>query len=116
MTAENKQAGHQGIRRGLIRVIGPWLMRKTLAKKIALVALTLTSGTVAADQTAKTAAQLAVEQLNECADSLFKDEFEPAQIDYELSANKEVVLHLSAKWGTHNNTKTNMTRIMSIGS
>ena len=49
-----------------------WLMKKTLTNNIALVALTLSSGMVTADQTAKTAAQLAVEQFNECADSLFK--------------------------------------------
>ena len=83
---------------------------------MALVALILTSGPVTADQTAKTTAQLAIEQFNECADSLFKDEFESAEIDYELSLNKEAVLFLSAKWGSRDNTITILTRIRSIGS
>jgi hypothetical protein len=91
-------------------------MRTTLTSKIALVALTLTSGTVTADQTTKTTAQLAVEQFNECADSLFKDEFEPVEIDYELSLNKAEVLFLSAKWGSRDNTITILTRIRSVGS
>jgi hypothetical protein len=91
-------------------------MRKTLAKKIALVALTLTAGTVTAAQTTKTTAQLAVEQFNECADSLFKDEFEPAEIDYELSLDKELILFLSAKWGSRDNAITILTRIRSVGS
>ena len=83
---------------------------------MALVALALTSGPVTADQTTKTIAQLAIEQFNECADSLFKDEFEPAEIDYELSLNKEAVLFLSAKWGSRDNTITILTRIRSVGS
>src|SRR6266849_4081228 len=91
-------------------------MKKTLTKNMALVALTLTSGTVTADQTTKTAAQLAVEQFNECADSLFKDEFEPAQVDYELSANKDAVLYLSAKWGSRDNAINILAMILSIGS
>jgi hypothetical protein len=91
-------------------------MKKTLTNTIALVALTLTSGTVTADQTTKTTAQLAIEQFNECADSLFKDEFEPAEIDYELSLNKEEVLLLSAQWRSRDNTITILTRIRSIGS
>src|SRR5882724_374846 len=95
-------------------------MKKMLTKEIALVALTLTStltsGTVTADQTSKTTAQLAVEQFIECADSLFKDEFEPAEIDYELGANKEAVLDLSAKWGSRDNKTTILTRIRSIVS
>src|SRR5947209_14981758 len=91
-------------------------MKKTITNNIALVALTLTSGTVTADQTAKTAAQFAVEQFNECTDSLFKDEFEPAEIDYELSLDKELVLFLSAKWGSRDNTITILTRIRSVGS
>jgi hypothetical protein len=62
-------------------------MEKPLTKITALVAFALTSGTVTADQTTKTTAQLAIEQFTECADSLFKDEFEPAEIDYELSLN-----------------------------
>src|SRR5207245_10252416 len=90
-------------------------MKKTLTKNMALVALTLTSGTVAADQTTKTTAQLAIEQLNECADSLFKDEFEPAEIDYELNLNKKSVLFLSAKWISRDSTITILTRIRSIG-
>src|SRR6266852_4022055 len=91
-------------------------MKKTLTKNMALVALTLTSGTVTADQTTKTTAQLAIEQFNECADSLFKDEFEPAEIDYELSLNKEAILFLSAKWSSRDNTIAILTRIRSIGS
>src|SRR6266850_3734288 len=91
-------------------------VKKTLTKEMALVALTLTSGTVAADQTAKTTAQLAVEQFNECADGLFKDEFEPAEIDDELSLSKEEVLFLSAKWRSRDHTITILTRIRSVGS
>ena len=91
-------------------------MKKTLTRNMALVALTLTSGTVTADQTAKTAAQLAVEQFIECAESLFKDEFEPAEIDYDLSANKEAVLDLSAKWGSRDNKTSILTRIRSIAT
>jgi hypothetical protein len=91
-------------------------MTKTLTKIMALVALTLTSGTVTADQTTKTTAQLAIDEFNECADSLFKDEFEPAEIDYELSLNKEAVLFLSAQWRSRDNTITILTRIRSIGS
>src|SRR5947208_10208032 len=91
-------------------------MKKTLTKEMALVALTLTSGPVTADQTAKTTAQLAIDQFNECADNLFKDEFEPAEIDYELSLNKEVVLFLSAKWRSQDSTITILTRIRSISS
>ena len=83
---------------------------------MALVALTLTSGPVTADQTTKTPAQLAIEQFNECVDSLFKDEFEPAEIDYELSLNRQEVLFLSAKWGSRDHTITILTRIRSIGS
>jgi hypothetical protein len=90
-------------------------MKKTLTKVTALVAFALTSGTVTADQTTKTTAQSAIEQFNECADSLFKDEFEPAEIDYELSLNKERVLSLSAKWSSRDNTITVLTRIWSIG-
>src|SRR6478609_625982 len=91
-------------------------MKKLLTMKMALAVLALSSGTVAADQTAKTNAQLAIEQFNECADSLFKEEFEPAEIDYELSLNKEEVLFLSAKWGSRDNTITILTRIRSVGN
>jgi hypothetical protein len=90
-------------------------MKKTLTKITALVAFALTSGTATADQTTKTAAQLAIEQFNDCADSLFKEEFEPAEIDYELSLNKEVVLFLSAQWSSRDNTVAILTRIRSIG-
>jgi hypothetical protein len=90
-------------------------MKRTFTKMTTLVALTLTSGTVTADQTTKTSAQLAIEQFNECADGLFKDEFEPAEIDYELSLNTEAVLFLSAKWGSRDNTITILTRIRSVG-
>src|SRR6202158_2772847 len=38
-------------------------------------------------RTTKTTAQLAIEQFNECAGRLFKDEFEPAEIDYVLGFN-----------------------------
>ena len=91
-------------------------MKKTLTKITALAALTLTSGTVTADQIAKTVAQFAIEQFNKCTDNLFKDEFEPAEIDYELSLNKQEVLFLSAKWGSRDNTITILTRIRSVGS
>jgi hypothetical protein len=90
-------------------------MKKTLTKITALVAFALTSGTVTADQATKTTAQLAIGQFNGCADSLFKDEFEPAEIDYDLSLNKEVVLFLSAKWSSRDNTITILTRIRSVG-
>jgi hypothetical protein len=86
-------------------------MKKTLTKITGLVALALTSGTVAA----KTTAQLAIEEFNQCADSLFKDEFEPPEIDYDLSLNKELVLFLSAQWSSRDNTITVLTRIRSIG-
>ena len=90
-------------------------MRKTLTKTTALIAFALPSGTVLADQTTKTTAQLAIEQFNECAGSLFKDEFEPAEIDYVLSLNKKSVLFLSAKWSSSDNTITILTRIRSVG-
>jgi hypothetical protein len=90
-------------------------MKKTLTKITALVAFALTSGTVTAAQTTKTTAQLAIEQFNECADSLFKDEFEPSEIDYVLSLDKEVVLFLSAKWSSRDNTITILMRIRSVG-
>jgi hypothetical protein len=83
----------------------------TLTRITALVAFALTSGTV----TAKTTAQLAIEQFNQCADGLFKGEFEPAEIDYELSLNKELVLFLSAQWSSRDNTMTVLTRVRSIG-
>ena len=86
-------------------------MKKTLTKITGLVVLALTSGTVAA----KTTAQLAIEQFNQCADSLFTDEFEPPEIDYELSLNKELVLFLSAQWSSRDNTMTVLARIRSIG-
>jgi hypothetical protein len=79
--------------RGRVRLI-----KETLANIAAIAALTLMSGTVKADQATKTTAQLAVAQFDECAKSLFKDEFDPAEVDYELSLNKEAVLFLSAKW------------------
>src|SRR5262245_45618447 len=91
-------------------------MKKALTNVTALVAFTLTSGTVTADQTTKTTAQLAIEQFNECTDNLFKDEFEPAEIDYELGLNEEEVLFLSAKWGSRDNTITILTRIRYVGS
>ena len=90
-------------------------MRKTLTKTTALIAFALPSGTVLADQTTKTTAQLAIEQFNECAGSLFKDEFEPAEIDYVLSLNRKSVLFLSAKWSSSDNTITILTRIRSVG-
>jgi hypothetical protein len=83
----------------------------TLTRITALVAFALTSGTV----TAKTTAQLAIEQFNQCAEGLFKGEFEPAEIDYELSLNKELVLFLSAQWSSRDNTMTVLTRVRSIG-
>jgi hypothetical protein len=92
------------------------LVKQTLANIAALVALTLVPGTVAADQTTKTTAQLAIDQFEECADSLFKDEFDPAEVDYELSLNKAAVLFLSAKWRSHDGTINILTRIRSIAS
>jgi hypothetical protein len=97
-------------------------MKITLTRIAALVAFALTSGTVkadqtaAADQTAKTAAQLAVEQFIDCANSLFKDEFEPAEIDFDLSLSKGAILDLSAKWNSRDSTINILTRIRSIGS
>ena len=91
------------------------LIKETLVNIAALVALTLMSGTVTADQTTKTTAQLAIDQFDECAESLFKDEFDPADVDYELSLNKEAVLFLSAKWRSHDGTINILTRIRSIG-
>jgi hypothetical protein len=74
------------------------------------------TGTVTADQTTKTTAQLAIDQFDGCAGSLFKDEFDPAEVDYELSLNKEAVLFLSAQWRSHDGAINIMTRIRSIGS
>ena len=91
-------------------------MRKTLTKTTALIAFALPSGTVLADQTTKTTAQLAIEQFNECVGNLFKDDFEPAEIDYVLSLNKKSVLFLSATWSSSDNTITILTRIRSVGS
>ena len=91
-------------------------MKKTLTKTTALIAFALPSGMVLADQTTKTTAQLAIEQFNECAGSLFKDEFEPAEIDYVLSLNRKSVLFLSAKWGSRDNTINILAMILSIGS
>src|SRR3954469_22229066 len=97
-------------------------MKKTLANTIALLAFTLASVTVtadqtaAADETAKTRAQLAVEQFIKCADSLFKDEFEPAEIDYDLSLGKEAILDLSAKWSSRDGAINILTRIRSVGN
>jgi len=91
-------------------------MKRTLTKMAALVALALTSGTVKADPTTKTAAQMAIEQLTDCADSLFKEDFEPAEIDYELSLNKKSILFLSAKWSSSDNTMSILTRLRSVGS
>jgi hypothetical protein len=88
-------------------------IKETLANT--LVALTLMSGTVTADQ-AKTTAQLAIDQFEECAESLFKDEFDPAEVDYELSLNKEAVLFLSAKWRSLDGAINILTRIRSLGS
>jgi len=92
------------------------LIKETLASIAALVALTLMSGTVTADQTTKTTAQLAIDQFDECAESLFKDEFDPAEVDYELGLNKEAVLFLSAEWRSHDGTITILTRIRSIAT
>jgi hypothetical protein len=93
-----------------------WLGKETLANIGTIAALTLMSGAVKADQATKTTAQLAVAQFGECAKSLFKDEFDPAEVDYELSLNKEAVLFLSAKWRSHDGTTNILTRIRSIGS
>jgi hypothetical protein len=92
------------------------LVKETLANIATLVALALMSGTVAADQTTKTTAQSAIDQFDECAESLFKGEFGPAEVDYELSLNNESVLFLSAKWLSHDGTINILTRIRSIGS
>jgi hypothetical protein len=64
-------------------------MRKTFTKITALAGFALTPGTATADQTTVTTAQLAVEQFIECANSLFKEGFDPAEIDYELRLNKK---------------------------
>ena len=101
--------------RGADRRAKLWLMKKMLPKTLALVALTLTWGTVTAAQSERTTAQLAIEQFNECSDSLFKDEFEPAEVDYELSLSKKLVLFLSAQWRSRDNTITILMRIRSIG-
>jgi hypothetical protein len=97
--------------RGRVRLI-----KETLTNVGALVALTLMSGTVKADQATKTTAQLAIDQFDECAESLFKDEFDAAEVDYELSLNKEAVLFLSSKWRSRDGTTNILTRIRSIGS
>jgi hypothetical protein len=97
--------------RGRVRLI-----KETLANVGALVALTLISGTVEADQATKTTAQLAIDQFDECAEGLFKDEFDAAEVDYDLSLNKEAVLFLSAKWRSRDGTTNILTRIRSIGS
>src|SRR5262245_59612035 len=97
-------------------------MKRTLWRYVALAALALASGTVtsdqggAADQPAKTAAQLAIEQFIQCANSLFKDEFDPAEIDYELGASKESVLDLSVKWSSRDGAINIFARMRSIGS
>jgi len=91
------------------------LLKETLANIAALVALSLMPGTAAADQTTRTTAQLAIDQFDECAESLFKDEFDPAEVDYELSLSKEAVLFLSAKWRSHDGAINILTRIRSIG-
>src|SRR5436305_5759747 len=91
-------------------------MKRTLAKIAVLVAFALTSGKVKADQITKTNAQLSIEQFNDCANSLFKDEFELSEIDYELSLNKKSVLFLSAEWSSSDSTISIMARIRSIGS
>jgi hypothetical protein len=91
-------------------------MKITRTKNIALVALTLTWGTVTAAQTAKTTGQLAIDQFNECAAPLFEAEFEHAEIDYELSLSKNLVLFLSAQWRSRDNTITVLARIRSIGN
>jgi hypothetical protein len=90
-------------------------MKEMLTKITALIAFALTSGTATADQTTKTTAQLAIEQFIDCASSLFKEDFETAEIDYDLSLNKEVVLFLSAQWNSRDNTLAILTRIRSVG-
>jgi hypothetical protein len=99
----------RGSPRGRLRLI-----KETLADTF--VALTLMSGTVSADQTTKTTAQSAIDQFGACTESLFKDDFDPAEVDYELSLNKEAVLFLSAKLRSHDGTINILTRIRSIGS
>jgi hypothetical protein len=91
------------------------LIDAMLANLAALVALILMSGTVTA-QTTKTPAQLAIDQFDECAQSLFKDEFDAAEIDYELSLNKDAVLFLAAKWRSRDGTINILTRIRSIAN
>src|SRR6516162_3091997 len=89
-------------------------MKKTLAEITALIAFALPSGKVLADETTKTTGQLTIEQFNDCAGGLFKDEFEPAEIDYVLSLDKKAVLFLSAQWRSRDNTITILTRIRSV--
>jgi hypothetical protein len=92
------------------------LFKEVLSNLAALAALTLTSGTVTADQATKTTAQLAIDQFDECAESLFKDEFDPAEVDYELSLNKGAVLFLAAQWRSRDGTINILARVRSIGS
>ena len=92
------------------------LFKEALSNLAALAALTLTSGTVTADQATKTTAQLAIDRFDECAESLFKDEFDPAEVDYELSLNKGAVLFLAAQWRSRDGTINILARIRSIGS
>jgi hypothetical protein len=90
-------------------------MKKALIRITAAIAFALPSGTALANQTTKTAAQLAIEQFYECGGGLFKNEFEPAEIDYELSLDKKLILFLSAKWSSSDNIVTILVRIRSIG-
>lgn len=103
--------GHEPNVRGWLRFIKE--MRVNVAL---LVAVTLTLATATADQTTKTTAQSAIDQFDKCAQSLFKDEFDPTEIDYELNLNKDAVLFLSAEWRSRDGTINILTRIRSIGS
>src|SRR5262245_50795603 len=108
-------------RNRIVEARGPNPRRLRLTKEMpaniaALVALNLMSGTVTAEQAAKTTAQLAIDQFDECAEGLFIGEFDPAEVDYDLSLNKEAVLFLSAEWRSHDGAINILTSIRSIGS
>ena len=93
-----------------------WLKKETLVGVAALAALTLMSGGATADQPIITTAQLAIDQFYECAENLFKNEFNPAEVNYVLSPNKSAVLFLSVQWISRDGAINILIRIRSIGS
>src|SRR5262245_16554670 len=92
------------------------LTKEMLANIAALVALTMMPGTVTAEQTTKTIAVIAINQFDECSGSLFTVEFGSAEVDYDLSLNKEAVLFLSAECRSHDGTISVLTSVRSIGN